>query len=109
MPDTALENRISSQWGDIGFQGKNPATDFRGMGMSVFSLVFSVLVVLVSLPITWNRQCEHMVVCSPKNYAFLSCVYFRNSWFGESFVSACFIIYILNIYFQNLAITIQNF
>lgn len=34
MPDTALENRITSQWGDIGFQGKNPATDFRGMGMN---------------------------------------------------------------------------
>lgn len=33
MPDTKLENRISSQWSDIGFQGKNPQTDFRGMGM----------------------------------------------------------------------------
>jgi hypothetical protein len=38
MPDTALENRITSQWGEIGFQGKNPETDFRGMGMIVFSL-----------------------------------------------------------------------
>lgn len=33
MPDAKLENRISSQWTDIGFQGKNPQTDFRGMGM----------------------------------------------------------------------------
>ncbi|CAB4025064.1 Hypothetical predicted protein [Paramuricea clavata] len=33
MPDTALENRITSQWGEIGFQGKNPETDFRGMGI----------------------------------------------------------------------------
>ncbi|XP_032231955.2 ELMO domain-containing protein 2 isoform X1 [Nematostella vectensis] len=33
MPGTKLENRITSQWGDIGFQGKDPMTDFRGMGM----------------------------------------------------------------------------
>ncbi|XP_022100304.1 ELMO domain-containing protein 2-like [Acanthaster planci] len=33
MPDTPLENRISKQWGIIGFQGDDPATDFRGMGM----------------------------------------------------------------------------
>ncbi|XP_046853838.1 ELMO domain-containing protein 1-like [Xenia sp. Carnegie-2017] len=33
MPDTVLESRLSSQWGEIGFQGKNPATDFRGMGI----------------------------------------------------------------------------
>ncbi|XP_028404052.1 ELMO domain-containing protein 1-like [Dendronephthya gigantea] len=33
MPSTTLESRISSQWGEIGFQGKNPQTDFRGMGI----------------------------------------------------------------------------
>ena len=33
MPDTPLKERISKQWGDIGFQGKDPKTDFRGMGM----------------------------------------------------------------------------
>lgn len=33
MPDTPLENRISKQWTDIGFQGTDPATDFRGMGI----------------------------------------------------------------------------
>lgn len=38
MPETALENRITSQWGEIGFQGKNPETDFRGMGMSHYSV-----------------------------------------------------------------------
>jgi hypothetical protein len=32
-PDTKLSARISSDWGEIGFQGTNPATDFRGMGM----------------------------------------------------------------------------
>ena len=32
-PDEELENRYTKQWGEIGFQGKNPATDFRGMGI----------------------------------------------------------------------------
>ncbi|XP_020608547.1 ELMO domain-containing protein 2-like isoform X2 [Orbicella faveolata] len=33
MPDTLLEERITKQWGDLGFQGKDPQTDFRGMGV----------------------------------------------------------------------------
>ncbi|KAJ3364716.1 ELMO domain-containing protein 1 [Allomyces arbusculus] len=33
MPGEPLEARVTSQWGKIGFQGKDPATDFRGMGM----------------------------------------------------------------------------
>ncbi|XP_071126322.1 ELMO domain-containing protein 2-like [Mytilus edulis] len=33
MPDIKLETRISKQWTDIGFQGDDPKTDFRGMGM----------------------------------------------------------------------------
>jgi len=33
MPHQSLKSRISEQWKDIGFQGTNPATDFRGMGM----------------------------------------------------------------------------
>ncbi|XP_044727069.1 ELMO domain-containing protein 2 [Chrysoperla carnea] len=32
-PDEELENRISKQWQDIGFQGDDPKTDFRGMGI----------------------------------------------------------------------------
>ncbi|KAG8185739.1 hypothetical protein JTE90_000725 [Oedothorax gibbosus] len=32
-PDTPLESRVSKQWGDIGFQGDDPKTDFRGMGL----------------------------------------------------------------------------
>jgi hypothetical protein len=31
--DKKLENRISDQWERIGFQGKDPSTDFRGMGL----------------------------------------------------------------------------
>ncbi|XP_033110676.1 ELMO domain-containing protein 1-like [Anneissia japonica] len=33
VPNTPLENRITKQWQDIGFQGDDPQTDFRGMGM----------------------------------------------------------------------------
>jgi len=33
QPDVMLTERISAQWTDIGFQGNDPATDFRGMGI----------------------------------------------------------------------------
>lgn len=33
MPDEPLESRITKQWQDIGFQGDDPKTDFRGMGL----------------------------------------------------------------------------
>ena len=33
MPGTELESRHTKQWQEIGFQGKDPATDFRGMGI----------------------------------------------------------------------------
>ncbi|XP_064122116.1 ELMO domain-containing protein 2-like isoform X2 [Macrobrachium nipponense] len=33
MPGVALEARVTKQWQDIGFQGDDPKTDFRGMGI----------------------------------------------------------------------------
>jgi len=33
FPNEKLENRISKQWNKMGFQGTDPATDFRGMGL----------------------------------------------------------------------------
>jgi len=33
QPDVPLHKRVTKQWQDIGFQGEDPATDFRGMGM----------------------------------------------------------------------------
>jgi ELMO domain-containing protein len=33
FPNVELKNRISNQWKDIGFQGTNPSTDFRGVGV----------------------------------------------------------------------------
>ena len=32
-PNTKLTSRISKQWTEIGFQGDDPMTDFRGMGL----------------------------------------------------------------------------
>ncbi|ORZ27908.1 ELMO/CED-12 family-domain-containing protein [Lobosporangium transversale] len=32
-PQEKLDGRYTKQWSEIGFQGKDPATDFRGMGM----------------------------------------------------------------------------
>ncbi|TWW58754.1 ELMO domain-containing protein 2 [Takifugu flavidus] len=41
MPTVKLESRMTKQWGDIGFQGDDPKTDFRGMGMlGLINLVF---------------------------------------------------------------------
>lgn len=41
MPSEKLESRITKQWGNIGFQGDDPKTDFRGMGMlGLVNLVF---------------------------------------------------------------------
>lgn len=41
MPNVKLESRITKQWGDIGFQGDDPKTDFRGMGLlGLINLVF---------------------------------------------------------------------
>ncbi|XP_070553832.1 ELMO domain-containing protein 2-like [Ptychodera flava] len=41
MPNNKLQGRITKQWGEIGFQGDDPKTDFRGMGMlGLHNLVF---------------------------------------------------------------------
>jgi hypothetical protein len=33
MPARELESRVSNSWKNIGFQGDDPKTDFRGMGI----------------------------------------------------------------------------
>jgi ELMO domain-containing protein len=39
-PGVACPSRLSTEWNQIGFQGKDPATDFRGMGrLAIYSLV----------------------------------------------------------------------
>ena len=46
--------RISKQWGEIGFQGKDPKTDFRGMGM----LGLENLLFLVK---NYNKAAKHIL------------------------------------------------
>lgn len=37
----SLRSRESEQWSSIGFQGRDPATDFRGLGvLSLSNLVY---------------------------------------------------------------------
>ncbi|ONM19145.1 ELMO/CED-12 family protein [Zea mays] len=41
FPDTELTSLVSEQWKDMGWQGVNPATDFRGCGfVSLENLLF---------------------------------------------------------------------
>lgn len=41
LPEQKIDGLISKQWTDIGFQGSDPGTDFRGMGLlSLENLVF---------------------------------------------------------------------
>lgn len=41
QPDRPLLTRVTKQWQDIGFQGEDPKTDFRGMGvLSLHNLLY---------------------------------------------------------------------
>lgn len=50
MPNTPLKERITKQWGDIGFQGKDPQTDFRGMGMPGLTHSWFIICLVQSWP-----------------------------------------------------------
>lgn len=39
MPDQSLEARITKQWQDIGFQGDDPMTDFRGNALGLCAVL----------------------------------------------------------------------
>ncbi|XP_064306297.1 ELMO domain-containing protein 2 isoform X3 [Phalacrocorax carbo] len=50
MPHENLKARITKQWCDIGFQGDDPKTDFRGMGLlGLVNLVYSYAIVGINL------------------------------------------------------------
>lgn len=42
-PNEELDNRLSKKWIDIGFQGQDPATDFRGAGLLGLKQLASML------------------------------------------------------------------
>ncbi|XP_008582654.1 PREDICTED: ELMO domain-containing protein 1 isoform X4 [Galeopterus variegatus] len=49
-PNTPLESRISKQWCEIGFQGDDPKTDFRGMGLlGLYNLQYSFAIVGINI------------------------------------------------------------
>ncbi|XP_074085363.1 ELMO domain-containing protein 2 isoform X2 [Macrotis lagotis] len=50
MPNEKLKARITKQWIDIGFQGDDPKTDFRGMGLlGLINLVYFYAIVGINL------------------------------------------------------------
>ena len=54
-PGTDLEQRITKQWGELGFQGDDPATDFRGMGMCEMRTNLSLTLCIVLASIAGNK------------------------------------------------------
>ncbi|XP_060083462.1 ELMO domain-containing protein 2-like [Ylistrum balloti] len=54
MPDVKLEMRISDQWKEIGFQGDDPKTDFRGMGiLGLYQLLY--------FAVEHSEQCQRIL------------------------------------------------
>ena len=41
-PEKQLGERMTENWIDIGFQAKDPSTDFRGAGLLGFELLFGI-------------------------------------------------------------------
>eukprot|EP00744_Colponema_vietnamica_P014021 GILI01019651.1.p2 GENE.GILI01019651.1~~GILI01019651.1.p2 ORF type:complete len:327 (+),score=104.81 GILI01019651.1:80-982(+) len=56
-PEVRRSGRLTKEWGEIGFQGEDPATDFRGMGLLG-------LVNLVYFAKTYSKQCQQVLANS---------------------------------------------
>jgi len=59
MPETPLTSRISNQWPDVGFQGDDPATDFRGMGLLGLNQLVYLSTAHNDVAIRMMRQSAH--------------------------------------------------
>ena len=58
MPDTKLQQRIWKQWTEIGFQGNDPRTDFRGMGvLGLDQLLYVLLTVQLNIMFAFVCKC----------------------------------------------------
>jgi len=55
FPDTLLEDRVTKQWEELGFQGTDPATDFRGGGIHALQ---NILYLANNYPILFKRLVE---------------------------------------------------
>nr|CAG4643397.1 EOG090X0AMT [Ilyocryptus agilis] len=50
MPNRQLDSRVSNLWKELGFQGDDPKTDFRGMGLlGLENLLYSFAIVGINL------------------------------------------------------------
>ena len=45
-PKDALLSRVSNRWTELGFQGHDPATDFRGFSF-IFNLIYTLYVSVI--------------------------------------------------------------
>jgi ELMO domain-containing protein len=52
-PEIELKEMNNDEWSDMGFQGKNPSTDFRGMGL----LGLDVLVFITTHELPFVKKC----------------------------------------------------
>ena len=63
FPDTELEQRVCDQWKQLGFQGKDPATDFRGMGLlglkHILYFAKTYTKIFVEMASTQNSRSSH--------------------------------------------------
>jgi len=63
--DEVLSSRKSEQWQTLGFQGKDPATDFRGMGILGLEQ-------LIYFAQNFNDTAKHVLSCSHHKYSWYS-------------------------------------
>ncbi|KAL6589581.1 ELMO/CED-12 family-domain-containing protein [Neocallimastix sp. 'constans'] len=63
--DEVLSSRKSEQWQTIGFQGVDPATDFRGMGILGLDQ-------LIYFAQNFNETAKHILDCSHHKYSWYS-------------------------------------
>lgn len=64
FPNIVLRGLISEQWKDMGWQGPNPSTDFRGCGfVSLENLLFFARTYPVTLQARWGSSNLGIPVC----------------------------------------------
>ncbi|XP_026090723.1 ELMO domain-containing protein 1 isoform X1 [Carassius auratus] len=81
-PDSPLSGRISKQWCEIGFQGNDPRTDFRGMGLlGLHSLLYfaehdKATALQVLHDSLQPKHSMHVTIMHPHFFFFCSCFFF---------------------------------
>lgn len=64
FPKVKLKSLISNQWKEMGWQGVNPSTDFRGCGfISLENLLFFAKTYPVTLQARWKSRNMGVPIC----------------------------------------------